>query len=101
MTTYYKAGSWNAICDVCGVQYKADQLKKRWDGVMVCNKDYETRHPQTLLKVRNETNNVPYVRRMDDVYINAPFCSLAARVSIPGYALPGCSVPHLLGPLGF
>lgn len=62
MKTYYKPGAWNAICDVCGFQHKSDQLTKRWDGLMVCSKDFETRHPQDLLKVPREQGTVAWSR---------------------------------------
>lgn len=63
MATYYKPGSWNAICDVCGFQHKADQLKKRWDGLMVCSSDFETRHPSDLIRVPKEDTGVPWTRK--------------------------------------
>lgn len=51
-------GDSNAICDVCGWKYKQSQLRKRWDGAMVCNKDWEPRHPQDNIRIRPERNNV-------------------------------------------
>lgn len=46
--TYYKHGDYNAICDVCGFKFKGSQLKKRWDGMRVCEEDWEMRHPMDL-----------------------------------------------------
>lgn len=60
--SYYKPGCWNAICDVCGFTYKSDQLRKRWDGLMVCSKDYEMRHPMDFLKVPTDDPSVPWTR---------------------------------------
>lgn len=51
-------GDSNAICDCCGFKFKQSQLRKRWDGAMVCSKDFEVRHPQDFLKPRPERNNV-------------------------------------------
>ena len=31
-------------CDVCGFTYYRRQLKRRWDGLLVCEKDYEEKH---------------------------------------------------------
>jgi hypothetical protein len=56
-------GDYNAICDVCGFQYKASQLRRRWDGVMVCQTDFETRHPQDLIRSRRERPAPPWTRR--------------------------------------
>jgi hypothetical protein len=54
MKTYLEAGTYNAVCDVCGVKYKAKDLLRRWDGLMVCTKDYEGRHPSDFIRVRPE-----------------------------------------------
>lgn len=48
--TYYKSGQWNAICDRCGFEYKSSQLRKTWDGLMVCNKDWEQRNAQEFVR---------------------------------------------------
>ena len=42
-------GSWNVICDVCGRQYKNNELQMRWDGLMVCSGDWEPRQPQDFV----------------------------------------------------
>jgi UDP-N-acetylenolpyruvoylglucosamine reductase len=55
-------GDSNAICDECGWKYKRSQLKKRWDGLLVCAKDYEERHEQDSIKIRPERNNVKDAR---------------------------------------
>lgn len=59
-------GDSNAICDVCGFKHKASQLRKRWDGAMVCSADFELRHPQDSLKARPERNNVQNARPMPE-----------------------------------
>lgn len=55
-------GDSNAICDCCGFKVKQSELKKRWDGAMVCKADWEPRHPQDSVKVRPERNNVKDAR---------------------------------------
>ena len=62
MRNYYKAGVWNVVCDVCGFEFKSDELIKRWDGLMVCKQDWEPRHPQDLLRVPRENPSVPWSR---------------------------------------
>lgn len=42
----------NAICDVCGFKYKHFELQPRWDGMMVCRKDWEPRHPLDFFRIR-------------------------------------------------
>lgn len=60
--THYVPGDWNAICDVCGFKFKASQLMKRWDGLMVCREDFETRHPQDFMRPIKENIAVPWTR---------------------------------------
>lgn len=67
---WYKHGDWNAICDICGFKFKASQLKKNWKGEMVCEQDWETRHPQELLRVPKDDPSVPWARPQgEDQYI--------------------------------
>lgn len=65
--THFVKGDWNADCDECGFTFKASQLRKRWDGAMVCDKDWEPRHPQDLLRVRKERGGVPWSRPQDAI----------------------------------
>lgn len=58
----YRPGEWNAQCDCCGRRFPASQLRQRWDGVMVCKDDFETRHPQELIRPVIERNNLPFTR---------------------------------------
>ncbi len=51
-------GDYNAICDVCGLKFKASDLR----GLMVCKNDYEQRHPQDFLRVRSDDPSVPWAR---------------------------------------
>lgn len=71
MKNHLILGNWNALCDSCGRKYKANQLRKRWDGLMVCEEDWEQRHPQDLLRVQREQISVPWSRPYpaQDTYI--------------------------------
>jgi hypothetical protein len=71
MKNHLLLGNWNALCDSCGRKYKASDLKKRWDGLMVCSEDWEMRHPQDLLRVQKEQISVPWSRPYpaEDSYI--------------------------------
>lgn len=61
-TPYYSPGDYLVICDVCGFKYKRSQTRKRWDNMIVCDKDYEERHPQDLIRIRAERQNVKDAR---------------------------------------
>lgn len=58
MRNYYKPGTYNTVCDICGFKFKSDELMRRWDNAMVCKYDYEPRHPQSLIKPPTENGNV-------------------------------------------
>jgi hypothetical protein len=74
---YYKAKTWNAICDSCGFKFKSDQMRLRWDGLMVDPACWEARHPQDFLRTVKETSNtLPWTRPDPD------------RVDVPPYVNP-------------
>lgn len=77
-------GDYNAICDVCGFEYKASKLRKRWDGLMVCKDDWETRHPQDLYRFPEGTESVvPWTRpEPTDNFVEETF-DTSLRTEIP------------------
>lgn len=60
MSTYFKKGSWNAVCDVCGFVFKSHELKQRWDGMRVCKEDWEPRHPLDFQRAKGEKSPPPW-----------------------------------------
>ena len=62
MAFRFKLGDWEAICDVCGFKFKAEQLRQRWDGLMTCHKDWEPRHPMDFFRMPEERISVPWSR---------------------------------------
>ena len=98
--SYYKSGSWNFICEVCGQQYKAEQMRKRWDGVITCPKDWEPRHPQDFVRGVKDNPSVPIVRdEAPDVFI--AFCTLLSSCSLVGVAAVDCARVDVPLPNGF
>lgn len=75
MSRYVK-GSWNAICDRCGFEYKSHQLRHEWTGLMVCYGGgttgcYEERHPQDFVRGRRDKQSVPWSRpEGEDVFLD-------------------------------
>lgn len=63
---YFKIGDHNAWCDRCGFKFKASELRREWQGFMVCASCYEPRNPQDLLKARPEKSIPPFVRPRND-----------------------------------
>src|SRR5258706_8408125 len=60
--TWFRSGKYNTICDVCGFKFKDTDLRKRWDGLMVCERDWEQRHPQELLRPVPDQTKLPWTR---------------------------------------
>ena len=46
----FKPGNHWVVCDKCGFDYPASEMKKQWDGLVVCQQDYEPRHPQDFVR---------------------------------------------------
>jgi hypothetical protein len=66
-SSYLQLGTWNVICDQCGVKRKADQVCKRWDGLVVCTPAtrpgcFEHRQPQDFVRARIDDQTVPFKR---------------------------------------
>lgn len=59
---YFSHGAWNMICDICGRKYKSFELRKQWDGLMVCAQDYSSRHPQDMVRGIPDRQAVPVSR---------------------------------------
>jgi hypothetical protein len=88
---FFKSGSWNALCDVCGHKFKSHQMRKRWDGLMVCEQDFEHDHPQKFLRVREDKIAVPWVRsRQADLELNV--CTLWTSSAYADFGTADCAV---------
>jgi hypothetical protein len=70
-------GNWKVTCHVCGFWYPSSDIRKRWDGLLVCPSDYETRHPQTLIKVHGETAVPSFISKDASPDVEQGVCSLA------------------------
>lgn len=62
MHNHLVSGDWNVLCDSCGRKFKASQVMRRWDGLIVCKDDFESRHSSDFLRVPKERISVPFVR---------------------------------------
>ena len=72
---------YNVLCDVCGFKKKASQVRKRWDGYIVCDKDYEIRHPLDFFTNRNDTHPLPFTRSDNNgTTVTTPSTAFAAIV---------------------
>lgn len=54
---------WNAICDRCAAKRKNTDLRKQWNGLMVCRDTcYEARNQQDYVRGVPDRQNPPWVR---------------------------------------
>lgn len=56
-------GQWRVVCDVCGFKFHSGDLRKRWDNLMVCQKDWEVKHPQLMIRVNTHMSYPDYRRQ--------------------------------------
>lgn len=88
---YFALGQWNAICDRCGRKFKSSRLRPTWDGLMVCERDWEPRHPQDFVRAPPPERLPEWVR--PDITSSGDVCTTEGRSAVPGSAIPGCSIP--------
>ena len=50
---YQPLNHW-VVCDSCGFDIRAEDIKKTWDNRMVCPADWEPRHPQDFVRSRED-----------------------------------------------
>lgn len=92
--TWFTSGEYNAICDVCGFKYKASELTRRWDGLMVCKEDYEPRHPQDFIRPIPDQQKLEWTRpEATDTFIAV--CTIAGRMGVCDVGIADCAVCDL------
>lgn len=55
-------GDWKAMCDECGWDYKASQLRQDWKGLYKCPQCWERRHPQDFVRGITDDPSPPWAR---------------------------------------
>lgn len=64
MKYHFVLGDNNAECDVCGWEWKASKLRRRWDGVYACPNCFEHRPQQDMVRGVKE-GQPPEIIRID------------------------------------
>lgn len=88
---YLKLGDHNATCSMCGFVRKAAELVKNWQGLYRCPEHNEPRHPQDFVRGSSDEQSVEWSQPPQDTDIF--ICTFNGQSAIPGWALPGCSIP--------
>ena len=90
-------GGWNVICDVCGRQFKDNELQLRWDGFMVCSGDWEPRQPQDFVRGVADYQAPPYTRpEQADQFV--PVCTPNSMSAYAGWGQAGCAIAGFISP---
>ena len=93
----YTTADWYVTCDVCGKKMKAKQARHRWDGFLVCDADFEHRHPQDFIKVRPDNLTVPFQRPKETpqfvsvAYVVTLSCTPMSSVGEANRGSAGCA----------
>lgn len=85
-------GTWAAICDRCGFRYASDLLKEDWQGLRLCRKCYEPRHPQEFVRGVPDNPAPPWTRpEPADLFVEFPLCTLLTSVAMANMGTAGCA----------
>ena len=96
MKNYYKSGSWNVICQLCGKKMKSSDVHKRWDGLLVCEDDYENRNILDFIRTHPEKLNVPYLNPEVPDQFAPEVCTVPGRTARTGKGVAGCMIAGLI-----
>jgi len=81
---------WKYSCQRCGFWYPSTEIKAEWTGLHVCGKCFETRHPQTLIKVHGEKAFPTYISKDGtDTFVGST-CDIASSSGYVGLGAAGC-----------
>ena len=84
-------GNWKVACHRCGFWFPSNEIKRDWTGLLVCKKDFETRHPQTLINIRGETA-VPSFVSKDPTDVFVAVCDAYSILSRADFGTADCMI---------
>jgi DNA-directed RNA polymerase subunit RPC12/RpoP len=84
-------GNWKYDCQRCGWTFPSGDIRKEWTGLYVCGKCWEPKHPQLMIRVREETA-VPAFKNKDaiDQFVSGS-CDIVSSSGYAGLAEAGCA----------
>jgi hypothetical protein len=107
----YVGGDHWETCDRCGQAFRSSQMKTQWDGLRVCQKDYDTRHQQDAVRetgsgcgtgpggagldwnwggggYKPDLDPTTFIQEPNDAYFTNPPDGNFGSPSIPDYCVP-------------
>lgn len=89
----FRLFEWNVICDICNKKIKSSEAKKRWDGFIVCEADFEHRNPlDTPIPNKRDQYPLPFVRGEATTDIETSVCSASSQSGVVGVGFVGCMI---------
>lgn len=83
-------GEWKYDCQRCGWTFPSGEIKTEWTGLHVCKNCWEPKHPQLMIKIREETAKPSFVNK--DPIDNYTFvCDIVSSSGYAGMATAGCA----------
>lgn len=82
-------GNWKFDCKRCGWTFPSEDIKLEWTGLHVCGKCWEPKHPQLLIKIREETA-VPSFINEDSSDLVVTYCDITTSSPYAGMGVAGC-----------
>lgn len=78
------------VCDSCGFDIRAQDIRETWDHRMVCPADWEPRHPQDFVRSKQDHIRAesPVRPVPAEIFINV--CKGSSAIS--GLAITGCAI---------
>ena len=89
--TFVRWGTANGWCDVCGQRFKLDAMRKRWDNLIVCEKDFELDHPQKYIKIPPENISLPDIRPRPPYETDGPACTVFTAQGLADIGTADCA----------
>ena len=56
----FTPSDWIAECMRCGRMFKGSELMRTWDGLYVCQEDWEKKHPQLTIRGVEDITRTPW-----------------------------------------
>lgn len=80
------------MCAVCGFKITATTAKKRWDGLIVCQQDWEPRHSLDFIRARTKKVHVTYAPpEPSDVFVEIA-CPYPTQYAMADIGTADCSM---------
>lgn len=91
MDNNYKPGDHNVHCMRCGRDYHESDMRKEWNGLIVCKRCWEPRHPQDFVRAtKDKVAAEGLVTGRRTAQYTIPTCT--TRSAIAGVAIAGCAI---------